>query len=171
MKLLSIDVGFVNPGIVLLSKNKQEKVSITVYNDLRFKKPLDILPYLRYFISKNIDLVIIEQQHISKNISLMSFIYGFFAAYRIEVLIKQPFAHLRENKEIKTRTAKKQFAINFVNQIMLNSDFDENFKSKDCDICDALSLGLTYLYKINKKNIKKKITEIEIDTLSFITFE
>lgn len=162
-KYLCIDIGFVKPGFVLISKNKiNNSINIEIYENIKFNTIKDSIFILDYFFSQKVNTVILEQQIINKNISLMQFIHGYSLGKGVDVVIKRPFSYLRNKvvDEIITRTIKKQYSVNFFNNILKRNNIEKEYKLKDSDICDAINIGLLYIYSLNKKNIDVVIIKI-----------
>lgn len=170
IKILSIDVGCVKPGFVILETTGLE-ISIISY-DLRFDKDVDRIAILNYFISKNIDMVIIEKQsQVVINVGVMNYIHGFFDAKGVPVVICNPFAHIRKDKSDKSRAAKKSFSVTVFNDILINSDLEDKvLKKSESDIADAINIGLLYLHNTtSKKNSSNTfIEEFKYKIVSFI---
>lgn len=166
---MSIDIGYKNPGIVIIEK-QEENVKLKIYQKIIITTNKDIVPYLDYFFSQNINYLIIERQITPKNISLMQFINGYATANKIEVIIKNPISTIRPTVQKVTRTEKKKFSVMLLNKYINDSLLDKKFKMKDSDICDATNIGLSFLFSINKKNLQDiSIKIIEIKTVC-ITF-
>lgn len=171
-RCLCIDIGFINPGIALLIMNKKTKrLNIRVYEDVKFNSVTDSEYILNYFFSQKIDTVILEQQLVSKNIALMQFMHGYSLGKGIKVIIKRPISFLRIKNEGEkvTRSIKKNFSISYLNNTLEKNSIDKRYSSKDSDICDAINLGLSYFYSLNKKNINN--VEILIDKILHCKFE
>lgn len=163
MKILSIDIGYQNPGIVIIERNK-ENVKLKIYQKIKFNVVKDSIPYLDYFFSQKIDYVVVEKQISPKNISLMQFINGYCSAKNIKVIIKNPISTLRPKVEKVSRSEKKKFSVLLLNEYIYNSDLEKKFLMKDSDICDAVNIGISFLYDLKKGDLKKdliKITEIK----------
>lgn len=151
MLVLSVDVGLVKPGFVLLDSTP-EGVKISVYRNLTFKNITESVPVLNHLSNKELDHVIIEHQSFGKNTNFASFLHGFFLAKNISVIFKQPFASLRHNKEKKTRSEKKQFSVDFTNDILEKSGLSTRFCQNNSDFCDAINIGLSFLFSLKKSN-------------------
>lgn len=166
-KYLCFDIGYVKPGIVLITQNvKNQILKIEVFDNIQFKTNLNCVSILDYFFSQKINCVIIEQQITMKNVSLMQFIHGYSLGKGIDVVIKRPMASLRtkiENENV-SRSVKKGFSVNYLNNLLLDNKIKKKYLLRDSDICDAINLGLMYIYDLNKKNINN--TEIKIATIS-----
>lgn len=158
MLILSIDIGYTSPSFVTINYKEDIVRDIIIYDNISYKNYLDSVIYLKYFISKKPDLVLIENQHTNKNISLMKFFEGYFMGSGINVILRRPIAHLRQNKEIKTRSVKKRFSVELFNLICSKQNLDIKFKCSESDICDAINLSLYYIYGLKKKNEKKNQT-------------
>lgn len=165
MIVLSIDVGLVKPGFVLLDSST-EGVSISVYNNLTFKNMSGAVPVLDFLSKKKLDFVVIEFQSFGKNVSFAYFLQGFFLAKNINVIFKQPFACLRHNKEKKTRSVKKQFSVDYTNKLLEISGLPLRFKQEESDFCDAINVGLSFIFKLKKRNYLSM--DIKILKLLFI---
>lgn len=83
----------------------------------------------------------------SRNVALMTYIHGFFMAHNIPVFIVDPIAKLRiKDNQKTTRTIRKRFSVNIINNILFKQNFEYTFKQKDNDVCDALNLVLYNVY-------------------------
>lgn len=159
MKILSIDVGLINPGFVILDKDK-EGISIIIYSEIRFQKIIESKDFLNYLISQNLDLVLIENQNkmsYSSNSHTMGYIQGFFESRGIDVKIVAPIANLRIDKTDKRRCVKKNFSVDLANKLL-----NTNFKSSDSDLTDAINLGLLHFHKLESNNPKTFINGFNI---------
>lgn len=166
-KYLCFDIGYVKPGVVLITQNMEnQKLKIEVFDNIQFKTNLNCVCILDYFFSQKITAVIIEQQITMKNVSLMQFIHGYSLGKGIDVVIKRPMASLRTKIKDETisRSIKKGFSVNYLNNLLLNNKIKKKYLLRDSDICDAINLGLMYIYDLNKKNINT--VEIKIDSIS-----
>lgn len=133
-----------SPGFVIIEKEDND-LNIYLYQDISFKKISDSIPFLNILISQNLDLVIIEKQNSfnkSVNTHTMGYLQGFFEAKNIEVKIMNPISLIRENKNDKSRSAKKQFSIDLANKLI-----KFNPTIKDSDTADAVNIALLYLHK------------------------
>lgn len=178
VKYLSIDIGFKNPSFIIIDYNENiNSISnIWIYNNINIIKIKDINLYLEYFISKKINKVIIEKQFMGKNINLMYYIYGYFEANNIEVIIKNPIAYLlNKNKDKEnTRKIKKGFSVDVLNNILEKNNLQYKFLYKYNDICDAINICLNYLYSQTKHKKEENYVNdfsIEILNIKFISLE
>lgn len=169
-KILSIDIGYKNPSYVLSFYNNNILKKIIIFKNIKYSKYEECLKYLEYFFSLKIDEVIVEKQYLyAKNLCLMSYIHGFFAAKQIPVFVLNPISSIRPDKHIKTRSIRKKFSINIINGILKNQNLNYKFLSKDNDICDALNLLFFHIYNKNKEYISnfdipiKKIVFMELE--------
>lgn len=171
-KYLCFDIGFVKPGVVLILKNIEDKsLSIEVYENIKFTNNTDSISILDYFFSQKINLVVLEQQMTLRNTSLMQFIHGYCLGKGVKVVIKRPISYLRERvKSEAKRCDKKAFSVNYVNNILKNNSMEKRYLIKESDVCDAINIGLSYIYSITKKNmydIDIKIKKISHHRLHF----
>jgi hypothetical protein len=171
-KYLCFDIGFVKPGVVLILKNiEDESLNIEVFENIKFITNTDSISILEYFFSQKIDLVILEQQMTLRNTSLMQFIHGYCLGKGISVIIKRPISYLREKEEkVIRRSDKKAFSVNYVNNILKKNNMEKRYLIKESDVCDAINIGLSYIYGITKKNmynIDIKIKKISHHRLHF----
>lgn len=178
-KYLSIDIGFKNPSFVIIDHDESLNFisNIFIYKNINIQKIEEISFFLNYFISKKINKVIIEKQFIGKNINLMYFIYGYFNAKKIEVIIKNPIAYLlniNKNNLINSRKIKKTFSVDLLNNIFKKNNIDYKFSYKFNDICDSINICLHYLFNKTKKNKKESFIDnfsINILNIEFILIE
>lgn len=175
---MSIDIGFKNPSFIIINyeENKNYIDNIFIYKNIIINNVKDISFFLNYFISKKINKVIIEKQFMGRNINLMYYIYGYFNAKNIEVIIKNPIACLlNKNKDKEsTRKIKKTFSVDTLNKILKQNNLNHNFSYTENDICDAVNICLNYLYsKYNKKNKENFLNNfsIKILNLNFVSLE
>lgn len=146
--ILSIDIGYLRPAFIVSYYKENIFDKILIFRDITIKHYDDSFKYLKYFFSLNINKVIIEKQYMySRNIALMTFIHGFFIAHNIPVFIVDPIAKLRiKNHQANTRTIRKKFSVDMINNILIKQKFEYSFKQKENDICDALNLVLYNVY-------------------------
>lgn len=167
--ILSIDIGYVKPVFVLSYYNDNCFDKILIFNNFKFKYYTDSIKYLKYFFSLKPTKVLIEKQFIySRNVSLMTFIHGFYVACNIPVIIVDPISKIRPDKTKSTRTIRKQFSVNIINKILQTQNYDYNFKLKDNDICDALNIVL--YNKFNDKDYIEKYN-IPINDIMFVSLK
>lgn len=179
LNILSIDIGYKKPSFIIINYKNKTITNISIYNKIQIENiHLDVPCILNYFISKKINLVIIENQLSLKNVKLMSFIHGYFMAQNIETLIKQPIAYLRPDKSNSNRSTKKQFSVNCLNSILQKQLYNLRFTQNDSDICDSTNLALYYLHsmeeKLKKKKEQKKFISdfnISIDQINILEIE
>lgn len=89
-----------------------------------------------------------------RNTSLMQFIHGYCLGKGMKVIIKRPISYLREKgSEESRRSCKKAFSVNYINNILKNNNMTKRYLIKESDICDAINIGLTFIYSITKKNM------------------
>lgn len=169
-KILSIDIGYKNPSYVLSYYNNNIFKKIIIFKNIKYSKYEECLKYLEYFFSLKIDEVIVEKQYLySKNLCLMSYIHGFFSAKEIPVFIVNPISIIRPNKQIKSRSVRKNFSVNIINEILINQNLNYKFLCKDNDICDALNLAFYHIcnkkkdYMLDFNKRIKKIIFIELE--------
>lgn len=169
-KILSIDIGYKNPSYVLSLYDNNMFKKIIIFKNIKYSKYEECLKYLEYFFSLKIDEIIVEKQYLyPKNLCLMSYIHGFFAAKQIPVFVLNPIANIRPDKHIKTRSVRKKFSINIINKILKNQNLNYKFLSKDNDICDALNLVFYHIY--NKKEEYLEKFDIQIKKIVFVELE
>lgn len=175
---MSIDIGFKNPSFIIINyeENKKYIEDIFIYKNIIINNVKDISFFLNYFISKKINKVIMEKQFMGKNINLMYYIYGYFNAKNIDVIIKNPIACLLNKCKDKetTRKIKKTFSVDTLNKFLKQNNFDHTFSYKENDICDSINICLNYLY--TNYHQKKKETfinnfSIKILNLKFVSLE
>lgn len=145
---MSIDIGFIKPAFVLSYYKDNVFDKILIFQNIKIKHYYESFKYLNYFFSLNINKVIIEKQYMySRNVALMTYIHGFFMAHNIPVFIVDPIAKLRiKDNQKTTRTIRKRFSVNIINNILFKQNFEYTFKQKDNDVCDALNLVLYNVY-------------------------
>lgn len=168
-KYLCFDIGYVKPGIVLITQNMNTKrIKIEIFDNISFKSNIDCVCVLDYFFSQKITTVVLEQQMTMKNISLMQFIHGYSLGKNVNVVIKRPMAYLRSKtpEEKTSRSVKKGFSVEYLNNLLDKNGIKKKYLLRDSDICDAINLGLIHIFELNKKN--KNIVDIKIDTISHL---
>ncbi|QKE44516.1 putative Holliday junction resolvase [Yalta virus] len=168
-KYLCFDIGYVKPGIVLITQNmKNNRIKIEIYDNISFKTNLDCVCVLDYFFSQKITAVVIEQQVTIKNISLMQFIHGYSLGKNVNVVIKRAVSYLRskQSEEKTSRSIKKGFSVEYFNNLLSKNGIKRKYLLRDSDICDAINIGLIHIFDLNKKNMNS--VDIKIDNISHL---
>lgn len=148
LSILSIDIGVINPGITLLSFDEKTKIIKKIFLLSNF----NLKGNLHKIISQNnLDLVIIERQHIGKNKDFMHYLVGYFESRFIKTIIVNPISKYKFKNINVNRKIKKMYSVDLANKILKT-----DFKYKDSDICDSFNIAYNYLLEKYKE-----ITQID----------
>ena len=161
MYIIGIDPGIKNIGISLLENNNQI-VNLVYISRITSQHtlPLAIIELLKkYHISRTNCVVVIEcQKHISKLITMVSYLKGYLDACKIIHVSVQPPSH---GLHIKTYKERKNYSIQNCLDLINNNEIkcsDELYNelisdTRIHDISDSINMAYKYLMKYTNSNI------------------
>ncbi|AKS26404.1 putative Holliday junction resolvase [Diachasmimorpha longicaudata entomopoxvirus] len=168
--ILSIDVGLVKPGFIILrclkapEENQEPIVELEILNPPSCKTIEEMVPFLKSL--PVFDEIIIEKQHMLKNVATMRFLQGFFVSKGTKVSLV-PAASLNFKNRGVTRAEKKALSVKFANNLMIINHIDHKFLAQDSDITDAIVIGAKVLY-LEDKGLLHRIKMRNSDSASSI---